>query len=217
VYTNNVYMATELVLKARFFLYSNFFVKFYLNFLQFFYVKILFIFSYFINIDEIYRLLKSFNILNKIKYKEDPLLFRNYFLKIPLSFYWVFINFKNSLIKKPWLSSHFYFRYLLLAFGFQLVYKLGFYLKFFYLYDYILKKIMLTFYLKRGSFDSYIALGRVFLLLIYVLNFILINFAYLILNFFSFFSYFILYVFTKFKLKRKIFLIFLILILLKYF
>ena len=140
LYINNIYMVSFLLLKVKLLLYNNFLFKFYLNFIPFFFIKILFNILYILHIDEFFRIFKGFNILNKLKYKEDPLFFRNYFLKIPLNFYNLYMNCKNNLINYNLYDNINYFINLFLIFIFQIVYKFNLYDKYSYLYNFFLKK-----------------------------------------------------------------------------
>jgi hypothetical protein len=191
-------MVSFLLLKIKLLLYNNFLFKFYLNFIQFFFIKILFNILYILHIDEFFRIFKGFNILNKLKYKEDPLFFRNYFLKIPLNFYNLYMNCKNNLINYNLYDNINYFINLFLIFIFQIVYKFNLYDKYSYLYNFFLKKIILIFFLKKNYINKNILNKKIFILL-YFLNFIIINIIYLILNFIFFLIYAILYNCIKLK------------------
>jgi hypothetical protein len=209
-----MYIVSLLLLKVKLFLYNEFFIKFYLNIIQPFYIKALYHVLYILHIDEIFNLLKNFNILNKIKYREDPLLFRNYFLKMPLSLYDVYINFKNSLIHYKFSYGIIYFKDLFLIFAFQIIYKFSFYNKCFYLYNFFLKKAILIFFLKKNHINKSMV-KAVCLFVLYIFNVVIINLIYLSLTFVLYFFYFTLY--NCIKLKKWFVYFITILLLLKYF
>ena len=152
MYINNVYVISAIFLQINLILYNNFFLNFFLNFIQYFYIRVLYYILYIINIDDIYNILKRFNVLNIDKYNEDPLLFRNYFLKIPLNFYYIYTSFKSILIKYKLFYNYLYFYNIFIIIIFQIIHKLSSlnYNNFFYLYNFFLKKIILNFFLKKN-------------------------------------------------------------------
>jgi hypothetical protein len=156
--------------------------------------------------------------MSREKYSEDPLLFRNYFLKIPLNFYYMYINFKNILVKYKLHYSNLYFYHIFIIIIFQIVHKFSSlsYNKVFYLYNFLMKKVILDFLIKK----NYIHINKNLLLklislMLYFLSFLILNFIYLLLNFFFFFIYIILYSFIK--LKKKFIYLLILVLLFKYF